>query len=77
MLRLSGQVKGQWVAELSRACEAAGAADRELVLDLAEVSFIDPEGVALFHHLHERHVRIRNCSLFAAEQLREVVHVER
>lgn len=76
LLRLEGQVSGQWVEELRRACsEHQGNGHRsQLALDLAEVSFIDADGVALFRELTARRVRLMNCSPFAAEQLKEVAH---
>jgi anti-anti-sigma regulatory factor len=42
------------------------------VLDLAEVSFIDADGLALFRDLSTRHVALSNCSLFAAELLKGI-----
>jgi len=78
VLRLSGQVKGRWVSELSRACgDAAEGGTRPVSLDLSEVSFIDLDGVALLRELRARRVRLTNCSIFAAEQLKEVADVER
>jgi hypothetical protein len=71
ILRLEGKVVGLWVAELRRSCESAlhqGCA--RLVLDLADVTFIDPDGVALLHELSARGITLTNCSLFSAEQLR-------
>ena len=47
-LRLEGEVKGGWVAELRQSCEGALSEGTELVLDLAGVSYIDRDGIALF-----------------------------
>jgi anti-anti-sigma regulatory factor len=79
LLRLEGQVSGRWVEELRRACgEYQGNVHQsELSLDLAEVSFIDADGVALFRELTARRVRLTNCSPFAAEQLKGVAHGHR
>lgn len=78
VLRLSGHVKGQWVSELSRACgDAAGDGTQTVALDLSEVSFIDLDGVALLRELRARRVRLTKCSIFAAEQLKEVADVDR
>ena len=80
-LRLEGQVTGPWVEELRRTCdqmlEKTGHHGNRLVLDLAEVSFIDADGVALFRELTARRVLVTNCSPFVAEQLKEVVDVDR
>jgi anti-anti-sigma factor len=74
VLRLEGQVSGRWVDELRRACNQVlqldGGAGNRLVLDLAEVSFIDAAGVELFRGLSSRQVALSNCSLFAAELLK-------
>ena len=74
-LKLEGQVRGQWVEELRRACSEALSQSRGgLTLDLADVSFIDAEGLALFRDLASRDVAFHNCSLFAAEQLKAVAN---
>jgi anti-anti-sigma regulatory factor len=68
-LRVEGEVKGPWVAELRRACEDVLSRDVRLILDLAGVSFIDLQGAVLFRALRERHVDFANPSSFIAEQL--------
>lgn len=68
-LRVEGEVKGRWVAELRRACEDVLSRDVRLTLDLAGVSFIDPQGAGLFAALRTRHVDFANPSSFIAEQL--------
>ena len=81
LLRLEGQVVGPWVKELRRTCLDVlvnnGHSGHRLVLDLSEVSFLDADGVALFRELTAHHVLLTNFSLFAAEQLKEVVDVDR
>jgi anti-anti-sigma factor len=78
LLRLEGQVTAQWVAELRRACNEAigdnGHGVHPLVLDLADVFFIDVDGVALFRELAARRVTLTNGSLFVTEQLKEMVN---
>jgi anti-anti-sigma regulatory factor len=79
LLRIEGDVRGQWVDELRRACDEAtlpssGDAVPRLVLDLGEVLFIDANGIALFQELSSLRVRLTNCSLFIAEQLKEVAN---
>jgi hypothetical protein len=68
-LRVEGDVKGRWVAELRGACEEVLSRDFHLVLDLAAVSFVDLQGTALFAALRERDVDLVNASSFIAEQL--------
>ena len=75
LLRLEGDVRGEWVDELRRACDtpfANGHLARHLVLDLRDVLFIDTRGVHLFQELHARSAEFINCSAFVAEQLKEV-----
>lgn len=79
-LALEGRIAGPWVDELRRVCVAAlgntGTGNRYLVLDLAAVSFLDGDGVALFRELAGRGVAFSNGSPFIAEQLRGVVNVD-
>jgi ABC-type transporter Mla MlaB component len=69
-LRLEGQVRGPWVAELERVVDEAMARGQRLRVDLAGVSFLDPEAVALLRSLRSRQVELENCRPFTAEQLR-------
>jgi anti-anti-sigma regulatory factor len=70
ILRLEGRVAGPWVAELRTACERVLGEGRALELNLAEVSFLDPAGVALLANVRERGVPLLACSPFVAEQLK-------
>jgi anti-anti-sigma regulatory factor len=77
ILRLDGQVAGPWVDTLRRACDnARPAADDPggMVLDLSGVSYIDANGLALFHELTANGAELTNGSMYVAEQLKEVVH---
>ena len=68
-LELAGRVVGPWVAELSRSCERAMAIGGTLSVDLAQVSFVDRDGVQFLKRLRARDVALVNCSPFVAEQL--------
>jgi anti-anti-sigma regulatory factor len=73
VLRLEGTVAGRWVTELRRAFGAKHRADGQpVVIDLDKVSFIDSAGIEFFEEVASG-VRIVNCSLFAAEQLKDVL----
>ena len=80
VLRLEGQVAGRLVEELRRACadtvDTNGQGRHHLVLDLAEVSFADADGVALFRELIARRVLLTNRTPFMAEQLKGVANVD-
>ena len=76
-LKLEGQIRGEWVNELRRACfEILLTPAGRLVLDLAEVSFIDAAGLELFRQLSAERVSLSNCSPFTAEQLRAATKQE-
>jgi len=70
-LRLEGRVIGPWVGELSRLCRSLLNQSRNITLDLAGVSFVDGDGLALFRDLRVRSVVLKNCSPLLAEQLKE------
>ena len=69
-LRLEGRVVGPWVEEVRRYCEKLLAEGRSLTLDVADVSFVDRDGVVLLHELQGRQVSLTRCSSFLLEQLR-------
>ena len=70
ILRLEGRVVGPWVTELQKSCEEVLIEGRTLTLDLADVEFMDTQGVALLSNLCSRGVTLLECSPFAAEQLK-------
>ena len=69
---LAGQVRGRWVGELRRVCIELLDAGHPVEIEMAEVSFVDDEGLDLFHELTRRGVALVNCALFVAEQLKSV-----
>jgi anti-anti-sigma regulatory factor len=73
VLRLEGRVTGLWVAELRREVDARYRPDGPpVVLDLEAVSYIDTAGIEFFDQVATA-IRVINCSLFAAEQLKDVL----
>ena len=73
VLRLEGKMRDQWVDELRHlTSEILQKPANRLVLDLAEVTFIDTHGLALLHELLSRHVRLNNCSLVVSHQLKAI-----
>ena len=66
--------------ELRRVCAETlgnnGHGGNYLVLDLAGISFLDADGVALFRELAARRVSFTNSSAFIAEQLKGVADVD-
>jgi hypothetical protein len=69
-LRVEGRIVGPWVTELQHSCEEVLTNDQTLKLHLADVEFMDPQGVALLSSLRSRGVALLECSPFAAEQLK-------
>jgi len=57
---LEGKLVGQWVKELEKHWESAFAANpsRMMLVDLADVSFIDAEGRALLARMRQKGARL-------------------
>jgi anti-anti-sigma regulatory factor len=73
VLRLEGRVAGPWVAELRREFRARyRPGGLPIVLDLERVAFIDNAGIEFLDEVATE-IRVVNCSLFAAEQLKDVL----
>lgn len=70
VLRLEGRVSGPWVSQLVEECEKVLSAGADLVLNLAEVGFLDAAGVDLLTSIQARGVQLADCSIFVKEQLR-------
>ncbi len=70
VLRLEGRVVGPWVTELETSCDKVMTEGRSLELHLADVEFMDAQGVALLSSLRTRGVALLECPPFAAEQLK-------
>jgi hypothetical protein len=69
-LALEGRVIGAWVEELRRSCERVLDAGATLTLDLAEVAFVERDGVRLLQRLVDGGVTVVNCPAFVSEQLK-------
>ena len=69
-LKLEGRVVGPWVEELRRICEPLLAENRAVKLDLAEVSYVDAEGVTTLNGFKARGVKLKNCSPFVEQQIK-------
>jgi anti-anti-sigma regulatory factor len=70
VLRVEGQIMGPWVNVLQTCCEEALTEGQSVTLDLADVTFMDTDGIALLRELTAQRVALVNCSPFAATQLR-------
>jgi ABC-type transporter Mla MlaB component len=74
ILHLEGELMGPWVEEVREACERFVGNSHSLRLELADVEYVDREGIALLRGLMNHQVVLINCSSFLAEQLKEVGH---
>ena len=75
-LQLDGRVTGQWTELLRESGESVLAQGMRLTLDLANIWFIDCEGIAVMKDLIGRGVRHVNAPLFVAEQIRKCTEVQ-
>ena len=73
-LRLEGRIVGPWVGEAREICEKILDDGRKVKLNLAEVSFVDQDGVKFLADLVSLGVKLAGCSLFVEEQLKSVAN---
>jgi anti-anti-sigma regulatory factor len=73
-LQLEGRMVGPWVGEARETCEKILAEGRKIKLNLAEVSFVDQDGVKFLSGLVSRGVKLAGCSLFLEEQLKSATN---
>ena len=77
VLRLEGRISGPWVSELGEACQKVLSVGKTLVLNLAEVTFLDVDGIELLMSIQTRGVELAECSMFVTEQLKSLRSVPR
>jgi ABC-type transporter Mla MlaB component len=70
LLKLEGRVMGAWVDEVRRSCRDALGRGVTVTIDLASVSYVDAEGIALLRELASRRVALANTTPFIDAQLR-------
>ena len=78
-LIVDGKLIAPWVAEFAAACERAMSDlhDRELIIDLRNVTAISPEGEGVLLQLMARKKVKFQCGLFMKELLRQLAHKSR
>ena len=72
-LKLEGRLVGPWVNELQTICEPLLDNRRLVDLDLADVSFVDADGLKILTNLRTRGVNLLNSSPFVNEQLKNEI----
>jgi ABC-type transporter Mla MlaB component len=71
VLKLEGRIVGPWIDELDNACARLLERGKSLKLDMAEVSYVDRNGIALLLLLKQRAVLLEGCSPFVNQELKE------
>jgi anti-anti-sigma regulatory factor len=71
ILLLEGQIVAQWVRLLEDECRELLSADRQILLDLSGVIYLDRQAARLLRELSERSVRLINCPPLVDELVRE------
>jgi len=69
-LKLEGRVVAQWVAALEEECQPVLQRSKRLILDVAGVTFIDRDGVAMLAKMNGKRLQVVNCSPFLRALLR-------
>ena len=73
VLKAEGQIVAEWVGLLETECQELLATDRQVVLDLAEVSYLDHAAVRVVRELTRGSLRLINCPPLVEELLTEDV----
>jgi ABC-type transporter Mla MlaB component len=63
-VKVEGRLTGEFVEELSRVARRALADSSRVVLEMADVSFVDQRGLALLRSLQADGVELAHCSQF-------------
>ena len=71
VLKLEGRLLSAWTKVLSEECARHQTAGRDVVLDLADVVFVDCDGVFLLERLRSEHVSLVRCPAFVKELIDE------
>jgi anti-anti-sigma regulatory factor len=71
VLVVEGQIVAEWVGLLEAECLELLGTDRKLLLDLADVSYLDRRAVRLLRELAARSVTLINCPPLVDELVKE------
>lgn len=73
VLQLEGKIANSWIVELTKQCYSVLAYQKEVILDLSKVSYVDQQGICVLKVLLKENVKISNCSLFLSILLAELI----
>lgn len=68
--KLEGRLVGPWVRELRQLCDVRLGGHQAVTLEIAGLSYVDREGVALLRDLLARGVELERGSRFVTELVR-------
>ncbi|MGH7535633.1 MAG: STAS domain-containing protein [Gemmatimonadales bacterium] len=71
VVKAEGQIVAEWVRLLEEECRELTGGDPKVMLDLADVSYLDRGAVRLLRELAGGRVLLINCSPLVAELLAE------
>lgn len=63
-LKLEGKIHAEWVSLLEQECQTLVSEKKHVLLDFAEVTYIDIQGIKLIRSLPARRIRIINAPAF-------------
>jgi len=69
-LKVEGRIVSEWVQVLERECLEGLRKKREVVLDFADVAFVDGQGIRMLRRLRTRAVQLVNVSALLEDLLR-------
>ena len=68
-LKLEGKIHAEWVSLLQQECQTLVREKKDVLLDFAEVTYMDIQGIKLIRSLPARSIRIINAPAFIEELL--------
>jgi anti-anti-sigma regulatory factor len=71
VLKAQGQIVGDWVGLLDAECRQLMATEPQVLLDLGDVSYVDPQAVRTLRALTSESLRLINCPPLVEELLTE------
>ena len=70
VFRLIGRLNVENVAELQSLFELESK-DRQIILDLKDLTLVDRDAVRILEHCEKRHIRLTNCPAYIREWIKQ------
>ena len=71
IIKVEGRIVSDWITLLEQECHQNMDADRELILDLGNVSYVDENGRLLLRRLLNSAWKLSQCSSFIHQLLQQ------